>query len=52
MFRNGLSPEQEMQVAIVSRQLRPAMVVLYICVAVILVWIVGGVFAEQPSITR
>jgi hypothetical protein len=52
MFRDGLSPEQEMQVAIVSRQLRPAMVVLYVCVAVFFVWIAGGVFAEQRSITR
>jgi hypothetical protein len=45
MFRDELSPEEEMQVAAVSRQLRPAMIVVGCCVAIMFVWIVGGVFA-------
>jgi hypothetical protein len=49
MFREGLSPEQKMRVAAVSRQLRPAMVVLSVCVAVFFVWIAGGVFAGMQA---
>jgi hypothetical protein len=42
MFRNGLSPHQEMRVQAVMQQLRPAIVVYRICALVLFVAIVAG----------
>lgn len=42
MFRDGLSLEQQMQVATVSRQLRPARVIFAVCGAVCFLGLIGS----------